>query len=116
MRDAGRGALLTYSDDDSVVAPAGNARDPGACAHEGSLADLGMRLCGLLAEVTGPSDEYWRNREATRGAISQVSALREHLASVDTRSRRFTRSAAELAVPSHARRVAVREGVELPCL
>jgi hypothetical protein len=22
-------------------------------AHEGSLADLGMRFCGLLAEVTG---------------------------------------------------------------
>ena len=53
MRDAGRGALLAYSDDDSVVAQAGNARDPGACAHEGSLADLGMRFCGLLAEVTG---------------------------------------------------------------
>ncbi len=46
-------------------------------AHEGSLADLGMRLCGLLAEVTGPSDEYWRNREATRDAISQVTALHE---------------------------------------
>ena len=63
-----------------------------SCAHGGSLADLGMRLCGLLAEVTGPSDEYWRNREATRDAISQVSALHEHLASVDTRSRRFTRN------------------------
>ena len=24
-----------------------------SCAHGGSLADLGMRLCGLLAEVTG---------------------------------------------------------------
>ena len=63
-----------------------------SCAHEGSPADLGMRLCGLLAEVTGPSDEYCRNREATRDAISQVSALHEHLASVDTRSRRFTRN------------------------
>ena len=63
-----------------------------SCTHEGSLADLGMRLCGLLAEVTGPSDEYWRNREATRDAISQVSALHEHLPSVDTRRRRFTRN------------------------
>ena len=61
-------------------------------AHEGSLADLGMRLCGLLAEVTGPSEEYWRNREATRDAISQVTALHEFFASVDTRSRRFTRN------------------------
>ena len=92
MRDAGRGALLAYSDDDSVVVPAGNARGRVSCAHEGSPADLGLRLCGLLAEVTGPSDEYWRNREATRDAISQVSALHEHLASVDTRSRRFTRN------------------------
>ena len=25
-----------------------------SCAHEGSLADLGMRFCGLLAEVTRP--------------------------------------------------------------
>ena len=41
-----------------------------SCAHGGSLADLGMRLCGLLAEVAGPSDEYWRNREAARDAIS----------------------------------------------
>lgn len=63
-----------------------------SCAHEGSLADLGMRFCGLLAEVTRPSDEYWRSREATRDEISQVSALPEHLASVDTRSRRFTRN------------------------
>jgi len=47
------GALLTYGDDDSVVAPAGNARDPGVLRAEGSLADLGMRLCGLLTEVTG---------------------------------------------------------------
>ena len=53
-----------------------------SCAHEGSLADLGMRFCGLLAEVTRPSDEYWRSREATRDEISQVSALHEHLASV----------------------------------
>jgi hypothetical protein len=51
-----------------------------------------MRLGGLLAEVTGLSDEYWRNREATRDAISQVSALHEHLASGDTCSRRFTRN------------------------
>lgn len=92
MRDAGRGALLAYSDDDSVVVPAGNARGRVSCAHEGSPADPGMRLCGLLADITGPSDEYWRNREATRDAISQVSALHEHLASVDTRSRRFTRN------------------------
>ena len=91
MRDAGRGALLAYSDDDSV-ASAGNARDPVVLRARGSPADLGMRLCGLLAEVTGPSDEYRRNREATRDAISQVSALHEHLASVDTRSRRFTRN------------------------
>ena len=110
------GALVAYSDDDSVVAPAGNARNPGVLRARGSPADLGMWLCGLLAEVTGPSDEYWRNREATRDAISQVTALHEHLASLDTRSRQFTRSAAEPAVPSHARRVAVREGVELPCL
>lgn len=47
-----------------------------SCAHEGSLADLGMRFWGLLAEVTRPSDEYWRSREATRDAISQVSATR----------------------------------------
>ena len=111
------GGLLAYSDDDSVVTPAGNARDPGVLRARGSPADLGTRLCGLLAEVTGPSDEYWRNREATRDAISQVTALHEYLASLDTRSRRFTtRSAAELSVPSHARRVAVQEGVELPWL
>jgi hypothetical protein len=24
-----------------------------SCTHGGSLADLGMRLCGLLAEATG---------------------------------------------------------------
>jgi hypothetical protein len=44
-----------------------------SCAHGGSLADLGMQLYGLLAEVTGPSDEYWRNRETARDTISQMS-------------------------------------------
>ena len=67
-------------------------RVPGACAHEGSPADLGMRLCGLLADVTGPSDEFWRNREATRDAISQNDRATRVFVSVDTRSRRFTRN------------------------
>ena len=30
------GALLAYSDDDSIVAPAGNARDPGVLRARGS--------------------------------------------------------------------------------
>jgi hypothetical protein len=86
------GALLAYSGNDSVIAHRLVMRvTRECCAHEGSLADLGMRLRGLLAEVTGPSDEYWRNREATREAISQVSALHEYLASVDTDSRRLAR-------------------------
>src|SRR5579863_2701995 len=62
------GALLAYSDEDSALRLAGRGH--------------------------WASDEYRRNREATRDAISQVSALHEHLASVDTRGRRFTRSAA----------------------
>ena len=70
MRDAGRGALLAYSDDDLSSHRLVMRVTQESCAHGGSLADLGMRLRGLLAEVTGPSDEYWRNREAARDAIS----------------------------------------------
>ena len=51
MLDAG--ALLAYGDDDSVAPRLVMRVTRESCAHEGSLADLGMRLCGLLAEVTG---------------------------------------------------------------
>ena len=82
-------------------------------AHLSRPARVPARPHPQLQELTGNPGE---TGDLLRDAISQVSALHEHLTSVDTRSRRFTRSAAELAVPSHARRVAVREGVELPWL
>ena len=50
------------------------------CAYEESLADLGLRVCSLLDEVTGSLSEPWRNREAAWDAIGQVAALHEHLA------------------------------------
>jgi hypothetical protein len=75
------GTLLTFSGDDSVTAHRLVARVTGErCAGEGALAGLGSRLCGLLAELAGSADDYWRDREAARDMISQVNVLHEHLA------------------------------------
>ena len=77
------GSLLAFSADDSLVIAhrlvMRVARE--RCAQEGTLADLGMRACALLAEVAGSLDEPWRSREAARDAIGQMTALHEHLAS-----------------------------------
>ena len=76
------GSLLAFSGDDSLVIAhrlvMRVARE--RCAHEGSLADLGLRVCALLDEVAGSVGEPWRNREAARDAIGQVTALHENLA------------------------------------
>jgi tetratricopeptide (TPR) repeat protein len=77
------GSLLAFSGDDSLVIAhrlvMRVARE--RRAHEGTLADLGMRACALLAEVAGSLEQPWRSREAARDAIGQVTALHEHLAS-----------------------------------
>ncbi len=76
------GSLLAFSGDDSLVIAhrlvMRVARE--RCAHEGTLADLGLQVGALLAEVAGSVGEPWRNREAARDAIGQVTALDEHLA------------------------------------
>ena len=49
-------------------------------AHDGSLAELGTGLAGLLSVVTQTLDDPWRNRPAARDTVQQIMALHEHLA------------------------------------
>ena len=50
-------------------------------AHDGTLAAVGSRICGLLFAVTRSLDQPWQNRPAARDTIQQVIALNEHLSS-----------------------------------
>ena len=76
------GSLLAFSSDDcSVIAHRlvmRVARE--RRVRDGTLADLGLRICGLLAAVRPSVDEPWRNRETARELIGQVAALQQHLA------------------------------------
>jgi tetratricopeptide (TPR) repeat protein len=49
------------------------------CAQQGTLHDLGMRVCDLLAGVTETMGDPRSNREVARDAIGQVTAVREYL-------------------------------------
>jgi tetratricopeptide (TPR) repeat protein len=49
-------------------------------AQDGSLAELGAGIAGLLEVVTQSLAEPWRNRPAARDAVQQIMALHEHLA------------------------------------
>jgi hypothetical protein len=76
------GSLLAFSGDgDAVIAHRLVMRVVRERrAHEGTLAELGLRVCDLLDMIAALVGDPRRNREAAREVIGHVTALHEHLA------------------------------------
>ena len=75
-------SLLTFSVGDATVAAHRLTMRVAVerQAQEGSLAELGAGIVGLLSVVTQALGQPWQNRPAARDAIQQIMALHEHLA------------------------------------
>ena len=75
-------SLLTFSADDATVAAHRLTMRVAVerQASDGTLTGLAAGITELLAAVTGALAEPWQNRPAARDAITQITAVHEHLA------------------------------------